>query len=74
MSATLLLEHDGCTWRQVGPCVWCADHRIRLYQGELPERKRTIPKCAPEDHDWDYERGLGFYYQCRTCGEIEWTE
>jgi hypothetical protein len=74
VSTTLLLEHDGCAWKQVGPCVWCTDHGIRLYQGTLLERKRVIPRCAPEDHDWDPDTGQGFYYQCRTCGEIEWTE
>ena len=70
----LLREHDDCTWQQVGPCVWCTDHGLRLYQGDLPDRKRTIPRCAPGEHDWDPDAGLGFYYQCRTCGEMEWTE
>jgi hypothetical protein len=69
-----LAEHEGCAWAQVGPCVYCTDHHVRLYQGELPERKRTVPVCAPEDHDWDMEMGQGFYSQCRTCGFMEWHE
>ncbi len=27
-----------------------------------------------EDHDWDPDMGAGFYYVCRCCGELEWTE
>ena len=62
--------HGGCSWRQVGPCVYCNDHDIRLYQGMLPEYRR--PTCM--EHDWDEETGLGFYFQCRTCGVMEWPE
>jgi hypothetical protein len=68
------IGHADCAWKQVGPCVYCIDHGVRLYQGELPEHKRTISRCAPENHDWDPETGMGFYGQCRTCGEIEWYE
>lgn len=35
---SLLEEHQGCTWEQVGACVYCSDHDLRLYQGRLPER------------------------------------
>ena len=68
-----LQAHDGCTWKQAGPCVYCTDHGIRLYQGELPERKRTVPRGARGEQDWDPEMGLGFYSQCRTCGFTEWN-
>lgn len=64
------MSHDTCTLEQVGPCVYCADHNERLYQGMLPADKR--PPCT--EHDWDEEKGLGFYFQCRTCGVMEWTE
>ena len=66
--------HADCAWRQVGLCVYCTDHGIRLYQGDLPDRKRTIQRCAPDAHDWDDQIGQGFYGQCRTCGVLEWYE
>ena len=66
----LLTDHEGCTWEQVGPCVYCADHSYRLYQGSLPEDRR--PPCTA--HDWDEESGVGFFMQCRTCGVVEWFE
>jgi hypothetical protein len=72
--AEFIGAHKGCTWEQIGPCVWCKHHNLRLYQGDLPEHKRTTPKCAPEDHDWDPDTGLGFYSQCRACRYIEWFE
>jgi hypothetical protein len=40
------LKHEDCEWEQVGRCVYCNDHGIRLYQG-------TIPK----DHAKRYVRG-----------------
>lgn len=64
------MSHDTCNLEQVGPCVYCADHNVRLYQGVLPKDQR--PEC--KEHDWDEETGLGFYFQCRTCGEMEWPE
>jgi hypothetical protein len=66
----LLETHNTCQWKQMGPCVYCTDHDLRLYQGQLPSSRR--PPCA--EHDWDYEQGLGFYFICRRCGEREWTE
>jgi len=69
-----IARHADCPWKQVGPCVYCTDHDVRLYQGELPERKRTVPVCAPDAHDWDMEMGMGFYSQCKTCGFTEWNE
>jgi hypothetical protein len=63
-------SHEPHEWQQVGPCVYCVPCNIRLYQGTLPEDKK--PPCA--EHDWDYDSGMGFYYQCRKCGEMEWTE
>jgi len=68
--AQMLNSHQSCTWEQVGPCVYCTDHDVRLYQGTLPEDRR--PHC--EAHDWDEEIGIGFYMQCRRCGVIEWFE
>ena len=56
-----------CAWRQVGPGVYCADYGVRLFQGDLPDRKRTVPVCEPDAHDWDDEIGQGFYGQCRIC-------
>ncbi len=67
--------HEGCTWEQVGPCVYCVEHRNRLYQGQLPDNRRTVPKC--EVHEWDdgdSESQCGFYLRCLVCGEQEWTE
>ena len=62
--------HQQCRWEQIGLCVYCADHHTRLYQGTLPADRR--PAC--NQHDWDEESGMGFYMQCRTCGEREWFE
>jgi hypothetical protein len=73
MSASLA-AHDACQLEQVGPCVYCKDHGLRLYHGSLPDNKRTAPKCAPGEHDWDPEMGQGFYYLCTRCSEIEWAE
>ena len=70
----LLAEHADCTWEQIDPCVYCADHHVRLYQGTLPNERRVTPRCAPGEHDWDEETGLGFYMVCNTCGEREWCE
>ena len=69
-----LAEHDGCRWEQVGPCVYCADHHERLYQGRLPDSRRTKPACT--EHEWDDGDSMcqgGFYFLCLRCGEQEWT-
>ncbi len=69
-------DHTACRWEQVGVCVYCADHDVRLYQGDLPDERRTTPKCAPGDHEWDDADSMsqcGFYYLCLRCGEREWT-
>jgi len=63
-------DHRACKWEQIGPCVYCTDHDIRLYQGMLPEDRR--PTCS--QHNWDTEAGVGFYQQCRNCGAMEWFE
>lgn len=66
--------HKDCTWEQVGPCVYCTDHNERLYQGDLPEARRTTPKCT--EHRWDDGDSMcqsGFYFLCLDCGEREWT-
>jgi hypothetical protein len=55
---------------QIGPCVYCSDCGLRLYHGQLPKDQR--PECS--QHDWDTDSGLGFYFQCRTCGDLEWPE
>ena len=65
-------EHSGCDWSQIGPCVYCDTHNLRLYQGTLPDDKRRIPICAV--HDWDEEMGQGFFFQCKVCKFIEWPE
>lgn len=70
----VLADHEPCTWEQVGPCVYCTDHHVRLYQGDLPDSKRTTPKCAEGEHIWDEEQGLGFYFICERCGVREWPE
>ncbi len=62
--------HDECTLEQVGLCVYCKDHNVRLYQGQLPADKR--PACS--DHRWDEESGMGFYRRCTVCGEVSWYE
>jgi len=62
------MNHQKCEWQQVGPCVYCKDHGLRLYHGTLPEDRR--PTCT--QHDWDEESGQGFYAQCRTCGTMDW--
>jgi hypothetical protein len=66
--------HSDCAWKQVGPCVWCSDHGVRLYQGDLPDSKRTVPVCESDAHEWDMEMGMGFYSQCTVCGFMEWHE
>ena len=30
------VQHADCVWMQIGPCVYCVDHDMRLYQGKLP--------------------------------------
>ena len=65
--------HLRCRWEQIGPCVYCADHHVRLYQGSLPADRRP-PACQPDQHDWDDEEGMGFYGICRTCKTVEWFE
>ena len=65
-----IAAHAPHTWRQVGLCVYCDDCGERLYQGQLPDDRR--PKC--DRHDWDDEMGQGFYFQCKRCGVIEWSE
>ena len=72
--ARTLEEHDACTWEAIGPCVYCANHGTRLYQGDLPEQRRTTPRCPDGDHDWDEEMGMGFYILCKRCGFREWCE
>ena len=72
----LLAEHADHPWSQVGPCVYCDDCGTRLYQGELPEDRRTIPKCPDDAHDWDNGDSMsqcGFYLLCLRCGVKEWT-
>ncbi len=66
------IAHEDCEWEEVGLCVYCKAHGIRLYQGRLPEARRTVPTCV--EHDWDDEQGSGFYSICRICGEREWFE
>lgn len=71
----LLTSHAEHPWSQVGSCVWCDACGIRLYHGDLPDEKRTTPKCAV--HEWDNGNSMeqcGFYYLCLRCGEKEWTE
>jgi len=46
------------------------DCNERLYHGQLPDDRR--PAC--DWHDWDDEMGQGFYFQCKRCGVIEWSE
>jgi hypothetical protein len=71
-----LADHEPHRWEKVGPCVWCADCNLRLYQGELPDHKDPgrAERQANCDHDWDPEMGQGFYIVCRTCGYQEWCE
>lgn len=64
--------HAQHTWAQVGPCVYCADCDVRLYQGQLPADRR--PPCYA--HEWDDGDSMsqcGFYLLCLRCGAIEWT-
>lgn len=35
LAALPWLAHSDCKWEQVGPCVYCADHNERLFQGRL---------------------------------------
>ena len=46
------------------------DHDERLYHGTLPVAKGGTPPC--QQHDWDEESGLGFYFLCKRCGTQEW--
>jgi hypothetical protein len=75
--AQALSTHVDHSWSQVGLCVYCADCGVRLYDGSLPDEKRTTPKCAPGGHEWDDGNSMsqcGFYLLCLRCGEQEWTE
>jgi len=63
--------HVDCTVREVGLCVYCDEHG-RLYQGRLPEAMRQKP-CT-DGHDWDPDKGEGFYFVCMRCSEREWAE
>ena len=71
-------DHINCRLEQVGPCVWCIDHNMRLYQGRLPaDRNPGLAVCEREGHQWDDADSMcqsGFYYLCTRCGEQEWTE
>lgn len=69
-----LSEHEGCTWEQVGLCVYCKDHGSRLYQGDLPASRRTVPVCPSGQHKWDDEIGQGYYSVCTVCQTREWFE
>lgn len=69
-----LADHEDHPWKQVGLCVYCEQCGVRLYQGDLPDEKRTVPKCAYSEHDWDPEMGQGFYFICMRCGFKEWAE
>jgi len=71
----VLDAHAECRWEQVGPCVYCSDHGERLYQGTLPDERRTTPKCI--EHRWDDGDSMcqsGFYFLCLDCGEQDWPE
>jgi hypothetical protein len=74
--AELLASHEPHRWEAIGLCVWCADCNVRLYVGELPERKDPgrAERQAACDHDWDPEMGFGFYGLCVNCGYKEWFE
>ncbi len=69
-------EHAECQWKEVPPCVYCADHGVRLYQGSIPAEKdpELAAKRASCDHEWDEEMGLGFYFLCKKCGFREWAD
>jgi hypothetical protein len=73
---SMLAEHEDCRWEQVGPCVYCVDHNLRLYQGGLPESRDPgrAERQAACNHDWDDEMGQGFYGLCVKCGYQEWFE
>ena len=34
-------SHQDHTWKQVGRCVYCADCKVRLYQGKIPDHKKV---------------------------------
>jgi hypothetical protein len=72
----VLAEHDAHRWEAVGLCVWCADCNVRLYEGDLPERKDLgrAERQAACDHEWDQEMGQGFYFLCTKCGFKEWPD
>lgn len=70
----MLEAHSLCTWEQVGLCVYCKGHGVRLYQGSLPDDRRTVPICASDEHDWDNDMGQGYYFVCSVCGFVEWAE
>lgn len=73
-----LAEHERHRWAQVGPCVWCDDCDVRLYNGQLPrERNPEASVCERDGHDWDDANSMcqsGFYFRCLRCGEKEWTD
>lgn len=68
--------HEPHRWEQVGACVYCTDCNVRLYQGDLPENRRTTPRCPDGQHTWDDGDSMsqcGFYLLCLRCGVTEWT-
>ena len=70
----LLETHGEHRWEEVGPCVWCADCNVRLYQGTLPDDKAPANRAMCQHHNQDWESGLGFYGICEDCGERIWAE
>lgn len=72
-----LEEHRPHKWEEIGPCVYCADCNVRLYQGTLPPDKAPANRatCQHLNQDWDMDgHGLGFYGVCEDCGERIWAE
>lgn len=74
--------HADCEWEEVPPCVYCKDHNVRLYQGEIPASKNPElaakrAACAHQDHlldDDGNEHGMGFYWICADCGYKGWYD
>jgi hypothetical protein len=46
--AAMIREHEDCIHRQVGRCVYCADHQVRLYEGYVRVGHNDRVKAARE--------------------------
>lgn len=39
---TQMSLHDDHIWERIGPCVYCDDCKVRLYQGRIPDSHTKV--------------------------------